>query len=283
MASWILVPCLVSLRTEVNRLAPRRDRTSDGSIGDAAHQQEASDHNPDDTPGVATPYTDADNIPEVHAIDVDDDLNRPGWSMDKCLEIIITRHRAGQDDRLQNVIYNRRIWSRSWGWTARAYTGASAHTEHAHFSARYTTAQESDTRPWGLLEAEDDDMATITQTDFNARMDAWWSARMNPGSRENTQRAALRAAAWQQEVGHTGVSTHNMLFGTMYELLKEAAVGQDPAALAQLIVAGMDYQQIAQLIIAAMADPQRPTEETAATLRAALGDRAAEVGRLLTA
>jgi hypothetical protein len=85
MASWILVPCLVSLRTEFNRLSPGRDKASDGSIGDAAHQKEPSDHNPDDTPGVATPYTDADNIPEVHAIDVDNDLRKSGWSMDKCL------------------------------------------------------------------------------------------------------------------------------------------------------------------------------------------------------
>jgi hypothetical protein len=281
MASWILVPCLVSLRTEFNRLAPTRDKASDGSIGDAAHQTEASDHNPDDTPGVATPYTDADNIPEVHAIDVDDDLRKSGWSMDKCLEIIITRHRSGQDVRLQNVIYNRRIWSRSWGWTARAYTGASAHTEHAHFSARYTTAQESDTRPWGLLDAEDDDMATITQTDFNARMDAWWKARMSPSAADNAQRTYLRIAPWQQNVGRTGVSTHDTLFVTMQDLLKQIAAGQEPATLAQQIVAGMDYPQVAQLIIAAMADPQRSPEETAATLRTALGDRAAEVGRLL--
>ena len=47
MASWILVPCLVSLRSEFNKLAPGRDKASDGSIGDTAHQQESSDHNPD--------------------------------------------------------------------------------------------------------------------------------------------------------------------------------------------------------------------------------------------
>jgi hypothetical protein len=281
MASWILVPCLVSLRSEVNLLAPSRDKASDGSIGDAAHAQESSDHNPDETGN--TPYEDADNINEVHAIDVDDDLRKPGWTMDKCLEIIITRHRDGRDNRLQNVIYNRRIWSRSWGWTARAYTGANAHTEHAHFSARYTTAQESDTRPWGLLEAEDDDMATITQTDFNARMDSWWNARMSPNAADNASRRALRVAPWQQEVGHTGKSTHDTLFGTMQTLLQEAAADNDPAEIAKQLVAAMDYQQLAGLIVAAMADPQQSTEETAATLKAALGDRASEVGRLLAA
>jgi hypothetical protein len=157
MASWILVPSLVSLRTEFNRLSPGRDKASDGSIGDVAHQHEKSDHNPDETG--STPTKDADSINEVHAIDTDNNLRKPGWTMDRALQIIILRHRNGQDDRLQNVIYNRRIWSRSWGWTARVYNGASAHTEHAHFSARYGSGSgssnpENNTKPWGLLAAD---------------------------------------------------------------------------------------------------------------------------------
>lgn len=152
MAAWTLVPCLVALRDEFNRLAPNRDKASDGSVGDTSHAGNSSDHNPDETGN--TPTEDADSKNEVHAIDVDAGLRKAGWSMERCVEIIVTRHRQGDDDRLQNVIYNRRIWSRSRGWTARPYTGANAHTEHAHFSARYTTAQEADTRPWGLLEED---------------------------------------------------------------------------------------------------------------------------------
>jgi hypothetical protein len=257
MSSWILVPCLVSLRAELNALAPSRDKASDGSIGNTAHAQESSDHNPDETGN--TPYEDADNLNEVHAIDVDDDLRKAGWTMDKCLEIIITRHRDGRDNRLQNVIYNRRIWSRSWGWTARAYTGASAHTEHAHFSARYTTAQEGDTRPWGLLallQEDEDDMATISQTDFNARMDAWWLARMAPNAANNPQRTALRVAPWQQEVGHTGISTHDQLFGAMLALLQTAAgqqVDVDEDAIAAAVLASLTPEKIVAGIPAGIA------------------------------
>jgi len=280
LASWILVPCLVSLRNEFNKLSPGRDKASDGSIGDAAHQGEPSDHNPDETGN--TPYHDADHINEVHAIDVDNNLHKPGWTMDKCLEIIITRHRTGHDNRLQNVIYNRRIWSRSWGWTARKYTGASAHTEHAHFSSRYTTAQEKDTRPWGLLEGEDDDMATITQSDFNKRMDAWWLGRMSPNTANNPMRSALRVAPWQQLVGTSTESTHNVLFGQMRALMVKAAAGADPSQVAAEVVATMDYQQIADLVVAALAGPDRSPDEIAASLRTALGDRAGEVGRLLS-
>lgn len=202
--SWILVPCLVSLRTEFNRLAPDRDKSSDGSIGDTSHAASSSDHNPDESG--ATPYEDSDNINEVHAIDVDVNLNRSGWTMQRAVNIIVANHKAGRDDRLQYVIYNRKIYSRSWGWTARDYTGASPHTEHAHFSARYTTAQESDTSPWGLLEEaapqptpapeEDDGMADITQARFNELMTTYingsgrdaWAPRLlsyDPGADAN--------------------------------------------------------------------------------------------------
>lgn len=162
MADWILVPSLVSLRNEFNILAPGRDKASEGSIGDAAHKASSSDHNVDDGPDQgSTPSEDADSTPEVHAIDVDKDLRKAGWSMERAVQIIVTRHRTGKDDRLQNVIYNRRIWSRSWGWTERVYTGSNAHTEHAHFSARYTTAEENNTRAWGLLEADDMEVSDL--------------------------------------------------------------------------------------------------------------------------
>lgn len=168
-ASWILVPCLVKLRNEFNELAPARDKASDGSIGDTPHAAGASDHNPDETGNVDT--HDADRINEVHAIDVDDDLDRPG-RMQQCVDLIVGNHRAGVDNRLQNVIYNRRIASASWGWTWRDYTGASPHTEHAHFSATYITAREASTKPWGLLTLIEEELP-VKQSEFNALMNGW--------------------------------------------------------------------------------------------------------------
>jgi hypothetical protein len=155
----VLVPCLVSLRAEFNLAGPNRSKASDGSIGDIAHAQSSSDHNPDETG--ATPYEDSDKLNEVHAIDVTDsgpwlsgfDFDRDG------VEAVRLRHLRGEDDRLQNIIRNGRIASRSWGWTWRTYTGSNPHDKHAHFSSRYSTAQESDTSPWGLAEG-DDDMTT---------------------------------------------------------------------------------------------------------------------------
>lgn len=165
MSGPVLVACLVALRTEFNELAPHRDKGADGWIGDAAHQQESSDHNPDETG--RTPYEDADHINEVHALDVDKDLGG-GLDLDEYVDRIVVAHRADRDNRLQNVIWQGYIASRSWGWTWQAYSGPSKHFDHAHFSARYTTAQENDTRPWGVYQQED----IVTPEDIDKIADA---------------------------------------------------------------------------------------------------------------
>ena len=162
--SPILVPSLVALRSEFNTVSPGRDKRSDGWLGDRAHALTPSDHNPDETG--RTPYEDADHVDEVHAIDIDDSgpWPRPGW-FDETIERIRTFHQQGKDNRLQNIIRNRRVASRSWGWTWRPYDGSNPHTEHAHFSARYTTAQERDTSPWGVaMLLTDDDKQWIKRT-----------------------------------------------------------------------------------------------------------------------
>jgi hypothetical protein len=148
MADWILIACLKQLFAEFDAIAPHRDHASDGSIGDTAHQHEVSDHNPDETGSV--PIHDADHINEVHAIDVDSDLREPGLNMETVVQFLLTRCRNGSEKRLRYIIYNRRIWEAGNGWKQRAYTGASAHTEHAHFSASYTTAREASTASWHL-------------------------------------------------------------------------------------------------------------------------------------
>lgn len=123
----ILAASLVVLRHEFDVLAPHRDRRSDGWIGDAAHQAEQSDHNPD-ARGV------------VHAIDVDKD----GVDMARCVAAVLG------DARLHYVIYNRKIWSGDWQWGARVYTGLNPHVDHAHFSIKYSPRAESDIGAWGV-------------------------------------------------------------------------------------------------------------------------------------
>lgn len=143
MADWTLAPSLQQLFTEFNIIAPTRDHDSDGSIGNAAHQQTVSDHNPD-SHGV------------VHAIDVDKDL-RADFTMEEIVQYHLSECRKpnsiGLDrGRLTYIIYNRRIWSASSNWVQKPYTGPNPHDKHAHFSCEYDLKYANDTRTWGLIE-----------------------------------------------------------------------------------------------------------------------------------
>jgi hypothetical protein len=142
MGAAILIPAGVRLREDFNTLAPGRDKASDGWIGDTAHQEEVSDHNPDETGSV--PIHDADRVNEVHAIDVDDDLRTFGLTMEMVVQFLLGRCRSGAERRFRYIIYNRRIWEASNGWAQREYTGSSPHTEHAHFSFSYDSSREAD-------------------------------------------------------------------------------------------------------------------------------------------
>lgn len=131
MTAAFLVPCLVTLRAEFNELAPGRGKGADGWIGDTAHAARASDHNPD-AQG------------RVLALDIDSTGPWPRPFDD------LVEGRRG-DDRLEYVIWNRRIASRDQGWTWRTYTGTSdPHTGHAHFSARHDHSGNDSTAPWEM-------------------------------------------------------------------------------------------------------------------------------------
>lgn len=147
-----LAPGLVALREEFNALNPDRDKRSDGWIGDEAHQQTSSDHNPDDTSGSKTPQTDSDSKADVRAIDVDKSGPWPhGLSFDSLINELVRRRREGEDHRADLIIWNRRKASDASGWKWVDYTGSNAHTEHAHISIR-TEPYEDDRSPWGLVE-----------------------------------------------------------------------------------------------------------------------------------
>jgi hypothetical protein len=168
-----LVPCLDALRSEFNRNFPRRDKASDGWIGDASHQASRSDHNPDSR-GI------------VHAIDVDEDLRAPGASMRECVDEVVRRHRAGQDNRITYVIYERTIWSATYDWRPRAYSGSNPHDKHAHFSASYVRARENNRASFGVedivTQADRDDIVNRVVARLKAELppEVWEHPLRNP-------------------------------------------------------------------------------------------------------
>lgn len=131
---WQLAPSLIALEAQADRLAPRRSRASDGSIGDQAHSNRHSDHNP------SGGY--------VHAIDITHD---PKNGMD--IHAHARNMAARKDGRLEYIISNWMIAERETGFRWRRYTGSNGHTHHAHFSIRHTTLARFDTSPWfgGLI------------------------------------------------------------------------------------------------------------------------------------
>lgn len=175
------LPASTSLLTEIDKLAPGRRKTQDGTVGDTAHAQRVSDHNLDES-GNTGASSDSDHVNEVHARDIDSRGPWPaGWSVERIVQTILARCRSGAEKRLKYVIYSGRIWEASNGWRQRTYTGADQHREHAHFSFRYgsgsgTANPENITTPWGILAAHtlEDDVA-LTDAEIVKIADTVWN------------------------------------------------------------------------------------------------------------
>jgi len=124
-----LAPVLVRQRAIIDARWPHRDRTSDGWIGDQAHQQRKSDHNPNGR-GI------------VCATDVDmyggpDQVHRPTIVAASILH-----------PSTNYVIWNRRIMQRSRLFLPVAYTGTNPHTAQLHTSIIQSVGAEQNPAPW---------------------------------------------------------------------------------------------------------------------------------------
>lgn len=135
--AWRLAESLKRLREQLNAAFPRRDKTSDGSIGDAAHASRNSDHNPwifDGKQGV------------VSAIDIDEDLND-----DLSLQSVIDAICKSKDPRVKYIIYEGRITvqgSELQKW--KKYTGKNSHSHHAHISVHSDRKLYDDRSDWRI-------------------------------------------------------------------------------------------------------------------------------------
>lgn len=123
------------LLEQVNVSAPARNRSSDGWIGDTAHQASKSDHNPNNS-GV------------VQAQDITHDP-RGGFDSYKFAELLRTK----QDRRIKYVISNRKIFAGNDGpsaWKWRAYSGSNPHDQHVHVSVEDSSSLYDDDSAWDI-------------------------------------------------------------------------------------------------------------------------------------
>jgi hypothetical protein len=132
-----LVAAGVTLRDQLNERFPKRDKRSDGWIGNSEHASRVSDHNPD-------------RKGWVHALDIDEDFGAPG-DAERFATQLVEYCRAGLDHgRVQNIVYENRVASGTfrntfWTWRHDAKLG---HTKHIHVS--FTAKAETDGRPFNL-------------------------------------------------------------------------------------------------------------------------------------
>jgi hypothetical protein len=138
---WRVARSLLALRDQVNRAAPKRNKASDGTIGDAAHCRRKSDHNP---------WVRDGNIGVVTAMDITHDQAN-GCDASAIAEAI----RGSRDARVKYIIWNRQIANSSpigshtaWDW--RPYTGSNPHTKHVHISVKPDKVSFDSTATWQI-------------------------------------------------------------------------------------------------------------------------------------
>jgi hypothetical protein len=120
---------LKNLKATLDLRWPQRDHGACGWIGDAAHQAQVSDHNPDPRTGV------------VRARDIDKDGIVPEVVVASCILHPASRY----------TIYNRRIYRSADRGKPRVYDGSNPHTDHIHESILHEIEAENSSAPWELI------------------------------------------------------------------------------------------------------------------------------------
>jgi hypothetical protein len=120
---WQVAPALERLHGQLNALAPRRSKASDGAIGDTAHAARTSDHNPWFC------------LAGQRYVTARDWTHDPRGELD-CAQLAAAL-RDGRDRRLKYVIWREQIMAGFAGpapWTWRPYRGSNPHNKHLHLS-----------------------------------------------------------------------------------------------------------------------------------------------------
>lgn len=240
--AWRLTKSMERFRSLVNTRWPQRDKASDGTIGDTAHQASTSAHNPDDTPGSKAEWDgDSDSIAEVRGFDMDADLRETGTTAQMLVDHLIRLPNLSSIFRY--IIFNRKIYRAANGWKAETYAGSNPHTEHVHFSGAYSQAADDNVtfnfrlNEVGTMALTEDDKTWIKNT---VGPGAIWGAQFGPDdARESAgQRLALAAnAASASQVATLGESLLSAI----------SAAGQDPQTLATAIATLLTPAVIASL------------------------------------
>lgn len=246
---WFLAPALEVLRDQINEAYPGRDKASDGSIGDAAHNARKTDHNADWQAGGI-----------VRALDVDEDLYGPGTGPTDAPALALVSQLI-TDPRVAYLIYEGRIWTPARGW--RPYTAEgkagwfNPHKMHFHLSLRHGKKWDHDTTPWAIAapNSQEDLMAQqISDADAAAIVKAAHRINGTQRSRSNGQGGVWSVldegdgaelvreinASTARAVAETSAAYHK----TLAEMRAENAKTLDALAKAVDFITGLQSQLI---------------------------------------
>lgn len=148
--AWIVVPNLNELADQMNSRFPKRDKASDGAIGNTSHAARPSSHNPDKTG--SPEHRDGDSRNEVRARDIDKDLKDVnGVTMEQVVQHWIKNARNGKLWWVRYIIFNGRIWHKRDNYVTRRYTGSNKHTLHVHVNSDFSQKADAVTKTDWLL------------------------------------------------------------------------------------------------------------------------------------
>lgn len=134
-AAWRPAPAIIQLFAEAGAANPRRDRRSDGIVGDLRHQARKSGHNPD-----------------ARGVVVAGDLDVDGLPMAAAVERARVAALEGRLPQLAFIIYAARITSRDFtAWLE--YEGDNPHVTHGHWEVAHDPKRADDARPWNVWTA----------------------------------------------------------------------------------------------------------------------------------
>jgi hypothetical protein len=261
----MLTPGLKNLGNQFNRRWPNRDGTSDGARGDYAHTQEDSGHNPDDTKYNNAEYDDNDGKPEIRAIDVDNNLNDPEVSFQDVINHM--RRLPNLGSVIRYMIFNRKIY-RAPNFEPETYTGASAHTEHGHFSGARTQASDENSRFDFKFDELGDSMA-LTDDDIKR----FWDYKITDYASKTDPKAKVSA----YDIAAFTNTRRDYLAQTVNDRAKEvlgvlatvaSRVDLDPAEIQAIADAIPTAEENAEAVVAALGGVD--TEDLATALRSAL-------------
>lgn len=236
MAAY-LASALVRLREEVNFVHPKRDKTSDGWIGDTAHAARVSDHNPDPLP---------DGV--VRATDTDKD-----GILTEDLLFVLTHD---PHDRIEYVIWNGYIYTRANGFRKQVYTGSNKHTGHIHASLRHGKVYENDRRDFGYADrvlgrlvsnptGPRNDKKTVEQIALEVIAGSWGN---NPERSRRLQAAGYSPTAVQAAVNAKLGTRRNVVTHLSIDVLAEQVMkgqwGDGPERRRRLIASGYNADAV---------------------------------------